>query len=171
MNHGNSTPVDRRRGLIPEDLMKFSWLAEIAIAPDASQIAYTVRRPHGPSNGYVSHLYLHDLRADSASRLTDGEGQVSSIAWSRDSSRLAYSHSDADGDSLRVIEIDDDFEAIFPTNGMPMSGLDWSADGSKLVGVRWTPMRAADDRGPAPGIPQSTIKVVRRLRYKQDGVG
>ena len=25
--------VKRRRGLIPEDLMKFSWLAEIAIAP------------------------------------------------------------------------------------------------------------------------------------------
>ena len=84
-----------------------------------------------PSNGYVSHLYLHDLRADAASRLTEGDCQVSSIAWSRDSSRLAYSHSDADGDSLRVIEIDDDFEAIFPTNGMPMSGLDWSADGSK----------------------------------------
>ena len=85
-----STPVNRRRGLIPEDLMKFSWLAEIAIAPDASQIAYTIRRPHSPSNGYVTHLYLHDLRSDSASRLTDGDCQVSSIAWSRDSSRLAY---------------------------------------------------------------------------------
>ena len=171
MDNYPSTPVNRRRGLIPEDLMKFSWLTELAIAPDASQIAYTVRRPHSPSNGYVSHLYLHDLRADAASRLTEGECQVSSIAWSRDSSRLAYAHSDADGDSVRVIEINDDFEAIFPTNGMPMSGLDWSADGSKLVGVRWTPMRAADDRGPAPGIPEPTIKVVRRLRYKQDGVG
>ena len=92
MKNGNSTPVNRRRGLIPEDLMKFSWLAEIAIAPDASQIAYTVRRPHGPSNGYVTHLYLHDLRNDKASRLTDSDCQVSSIAWSRDSSRLAYSH-------------------------------------------------------------------------------
>jgi len=171
MNHGNSARVDRRRGLIPEDLMKFSWLAELAIAPDALQIAYTVRRPHGPSNGYVSHLYLHDLTSDRASRLTDGDCQVSSIAWSRDSSRLAYAHSDADGDSIRVIEIDDDFEATYATDGMPMSGLDWSADGSKLVGVRWTPMRAADDRGPVPGIPKPSIKVVRRLRYKQDGVG
>ena len=171
MDNFPSTPVNRRRGLIPEDLMKFSWLAEIAIAPDASQIAYTVRRPHGPTNGYVTHLYLHDLRSDSASRLTDGDCQVTSIAWSRDSSRLAYSHSDAVGDSVRVIDIEDDFEAIFSTNGMPMSGLDWSADGSKLVGVRWTPMRSADDRGPVPGIPKPTIKVVRRLRYKQDGVG
>ncbi len=171
MEENASAAVNRRRGLIPEDLMKFSWLAELAIAPDASQIAYTVRRPHAPSNGYTSHLYLHDLRRGRASRLTDGVCEVSSIAWSRDSSRLAYSHRDETGDSVRVIEIEDDFEAIFSTDGAPMSGLDWSADGSKLVGARWTLMRSADDRGPAAGIPKPSIKVVRRLRYKQDGVG
>ena len=163
--------VNRRRGLIPEDLMNFRWLAELAIAPDGSQIAYTIRRPHAPSNGYVSHLYLHDLNTDAASRLTFGDCQVSSIAWSRDSGRIAYSHSDEDGDSVRVVEVNDDFESVFPTDGMSMTGLDWSADGSKLVGVRWTKMRSADDRGPVAGIPKPTVKVVRRLRYKQDGVG
>ena len=171
MHDSAQISVNRRRGLIPEDLMNFRWLAELAIAPDGSQIAYTIRRPHAPSNGYISHLYLHDLRTDTASRLTFGDCQVSSIAWSRDSSRIAYSHSDDDGDSVRVLEVNEDFESVFTTDGMPMTSLDWSADGTKLVGVRWTPMRSADDRGPVAGIPKPTVKVVRRLRYKRDGVG
>ena len=165
------SPVKRRRGLIPEDLMKFRWLDEIAISPSGTHIAYSIRRPDAASNGYIAHLYLYDLGMDATSRLTDGDCRVSSLAWSRDSARLAYSHSDNDGDSVRVIDVEDDFEDIYPTDGAPMSGLDWSADGSKLAGVRWSRMRAADDRGPAPGIPEPTVKVVRRLRYKQDGVG
>ena len=107
-----------------------------------------------------------------AARLTDGDGQASSIAWSRDSSRIAYSYSDSEGASVRVLSTCMmTLRIVYPTDGAPMTGLDWSADGSKLVGARWTAMRSADDRGPVEGIPKPTIKVVRRLRYKQDGVG
>ncbi len=171
MGKGSQIDVARRRGLIPEDLMKFRWLSELALSPAGTQIAYTIRRPDAASNGYITHLYLHDLGTDSAARLTDGDCQVSSIAWSRDSSRLAYGYSDSEGASVRVINLRDDFEDVYPTDGAPMSALDWSSDGRKLVGARWTPMRSADDRGPVAGIPKPTIKVVRRLRYKQDGVG
>jgi len=171
MDNRSQIDVARRRGLIPEDLLNFRWLAELALSPSGMQIAYTIRRPDAASNDYISHLYLHDLGTDSAARLTDGDGQVSSIAWSRDSSRVAYSYSEGEGASVRVINVQDDFEDIYPTDGASMTSLDWSADGGKLVGARWTPMRSADDRGPAEGIPKPTIKVVRRLRYKQDGVG
>ena len=164
-------PVKRRRGLIPEDLLNFRWLDEIAISPSGEQVAYSIRRPHVPSNGYVSHLYVRDLRTDSARRVTDGDPQVSSLAWSRDSSQIAYSHSDSDGDSVRVLNVEDDFEGTYPLEGAALTELDWSADGDKLVGVRWTLMRSADDRGPVAGIPAPTVKVVRRLRYKQDGIG
>ena len=30
------------------------------------QIAYTIRRPHAASNGYISHLYLYDLGTDAS---------------------------------------------------------------------------------------------------------
>ena len=163
--------VNRRRGLIPEDLMKFRWLDEIALSPDARRIAYTIRQPHGDSNGYITHLYLRDLAAAAPLRLTQGICQASSLAWSRDSARLAYSYRDGGGDSVRVIALADLAEAVYPTDGMPMSGLDWSADGSWLAGVRWTPMTSADERRSVAGIPRPTVKVVRRLRYKQDGVG
>ena len=171
MDASQSIAIKRRRGLISEDLLKFRWLSELALSPDGRTIAYSIRRPDVPSNGYTSQLYLHDLESDSARRLTEGDGQVSSLAWSRDSCLLAYSHSDGDSDSVRVINLAEGSTEIYPTNGMAMTSLDFCADGSKLAGVRWTPMRSPDERGPVAGIPKPTIKVVRRLRYKQDGVG
>lgn len=166
-----NTLTDRRRGLIPEDLLKFRWLTEIALAPDGSSVAYTIRCPHAETNGYITHLYIRDLQASSARRITSGVSQAASITWSRDSSQLAYSYQDEADRSLRVWSVDTGTERIYSHGGETMSSLDWSPDGNRLVGVRWTPMRHAADRGAAPGIPQPTVKVVRRLRYKQDGVG
>jgi dipeptidyl aminopeptidase/acylaminoacyl peptidase len=166
-----SDTVNQRRGLIPEDLMQFRWLDEIALAPDASQVAYTIRRPDADSNGYITHLYVRELSDLSARRLTSGNCQVSSLAWSRDSSQLAYSYRDETTKSVRVRNIADDTDTIYSTDGSPLSSMDWSADGTKLVGVRWTKISRFDDRGSVDGIPKPTVKVVRRLRYKQDGVG
>ena len=58
-----------------------------------------------------------------------------------------------------------------PVEGAALGDLDWSPDGEHLAGVRWTEQRREEDTGHRPGIPAPTIKVIRRLRYKQDGVG
>ncbi len=163
--------VVRRRGLLSEDLLNFRWLDEIVLSPDAATIAYTIRRPHAASNGYTSHLYLHSLASDSNQRLSNGDSQVSALAWSRDSSLLAFCYSDETGDSVRVLNLADRGIDCYPTAGMPLRELDFSADGKLLAGVRWTTMRNDRERGAAPGIPPPNIKVVRRLRYKQDGIG
>ncbi len=163
--------VNQRRGLIPEDLMQFRWLDEMALSPDGLRVAYTIRRPDTESNGYITHLYLRELDALSAKRLTSNDCQVSSISWSRDSSQLAYSYRDESTTSVRVLSLNDNTQTVYPTGESSLSSLDWSADGTKLVGVRRTKIQSPDDRGPIMGIPQPTIKVIRRLRYKQDGAG
>ena len=171
MAEAQGISVNRQRGLIPEDLMKFRWLDELALSPDGKHIAYTIRRPDAGANGYITHLYLRHLDSPAVQRMTSGDCQVSSIAWSRDSARLAYSHFEGNAHSVRVCSIADNTEQIYPIDGFPLTSLDWSADGTKLVGVRWTPIQHPEVRGAAPNIPKPTIKVVRRLRYKQDGVG
>ncbi|NDJ59484.1 MAG: S9 family peptidase [Chloroflexi bacterium] len=166
-----TTFQDKRRGLIPEDLLKFRWLDEIALAPNGTMIAYTIKRPHADSNGYMTHLYVHHLNEPMPRRLTDGASQVSSVVWRHDSSQIAYSYRDEAGTSIRLWTPSTDAPRIIPIEGEAFSSLDWSPDGTKLVGVRWTRIRSPEDRNPAQGIPAPTIKVVRRLRYKQDGVG
>ncbi len=85
---------DKRRGLISEDLMRFRWLDDIALAPNGKQIAYTVKQPHAETNGYTTHLYLYEVGTAAIQRLTSGVSTASSLAWSKDSTRLAYSISD-----------------------------------------------------------------------------
>ena len=162
----------RRRGLIPEDLMNFRWLEEIVIAPDGNRVAYSVREPDGAANGYRAHLYLHDIDTGAAQRLTTGACRVSSLAWSRDSAQLAWCHQGEKGCSLRIWRVAEATRRVIPLGEEPLTSLDWSPDGRHLVGVRWTPMRhPAESRGPAPGVPAPAFKVIRRLRYKRDGVG
>ncbi|MEL6148174.1 MAG: S9 family peptidase [Chloroflexota bacterium] len=159
-----------RRGLIPEDLMRFRWVDEIALSPDGKTVAYTVRQPSAEINGYITHLYLRDPASDTPQRVTSGTGQASSLAWSKDSTQIAYAWNGEQGSSVCVLTVADSTTQAYPMQS-GMSGLDWSPDGKRLVGVRWTPMPHPEDRGQMPGIPAPNVKVVRRLRYRRDGMG
>ena len=152
--------------------MKFRWLEEIALAPDGSRVAYSVRAPDAETNGYRIHVYLRHLESGVAQRLTAGASRASSLAWSRDSAQLAWNQQDAGGNSLRILRLADARERDIPLGQKPVSGLDWAPDGIHLAAARWTPMRhPLERRGPQAGVPAPTIKVIRRLRYKRDGLG
>ena len=114
--------AERRRGLIPEDLMNFRWLEEIVLAPDGSMVAWSVREPDGAANGYRSHLYIRDLTSAETQRLTRGPGQVSSLAWSRDSAQLAWCHSKPEGCSLRIWRKADGSKRGIPLGDEPAHG-------------------------------------------------
>ncbi len=157
-----------KRGLISEDLMQFRWLEELALSPDGTHIAYSIKTPDAASNGYITHAYVRNLSETTAQRLTGGNSHAGSLAWSRDSQNIAYSYAEGDHKSVRVWGLDGSAR-IYPGEGL--TSLDWSADGTKLVGTRWTPIRHGEDRRSTPGIPAPTMKIVRRLRYKQDGPG
>lgn len=163
--------ANRQRGLISDDLLKFRWLDDIALSPDGAKLAYTVRQPHAETNGYTAHLYVRDLASASVERLTSGSSTTFALAWDRAGTRLAYSHAENGVNTVRVWSAAENSTRTYPIPGEALTSIDWSPNGKRLVGVRWTLMRHPDDQGTRPGIPAPTIKVVRRLRYKQDGSG
>jgi dipeptidyl aminopeptidase/acylaminoacyl peptidase len=162
---------DIRRGLISEDLLQFRWLDDLALSPDGTRVAYTVRQPNAAINGYVTHVDVRDLATGQTERLTAGLGAAHSLAWSRDGARLAFAHTESGAHRVCVWSVADGSTREYPLAGDALSAIDWSPDGRRLVGVRWTPVRHPEDHLSRPGIPAPTIKVVRRLRYKQDGSG
>jgi dipeptidyl aminopeptidase/acylaminoacyl peptidase len=163
--------VDAKRGLIRTDLLNFRWVDELVLSPSAEWLAYTVKRTHSADNGYETHLYVRELSTGETQRLTQDGGTASSIAWSADSSSLAYSWQGKQGASVLIWSANSGATRTFATPIGTLRSLDWSPDGKQLAGICWTTQRHADDYRPPPGVPQPSVKVVRRLRYKQDGTG
>jgi len=159
------------RGLVPGDLLKFRWLQEIVISPDGSRVAYTVSRPDGARNSYQVDVYLMHLGAGATQKLRDEVGRGGSLAWSRDGSRLAYVWRGAEETWVEVLSADGVHQRSYPVEGSAPERLDWSPDGKKLAFEQWTEVRREGDKGTCEGIPAPTVRVVRRLRYKQNGVG
>jgi dipeptidyl aminopeptidase/acylaminoacyl peptidase len=161
--------ADIRRMLVAEDLVHFRWLEELALSPQGDRVAYTVRTVDVPGNGYTVRAYLRDLASGDVVALTPPEGQAAHLTWSRDGSFLAHTHRLGGAVTLRLHGHDQ--HRTIPLGDEGMSGLAFSADGTRLAGTRWTVRRDPRDGGPRPGIPAPTIKVMRRLRYKLDGIG
>lgn len=160
-----------QRGLAPEDLLHFRWLQEISLSADAGYVAYTVKEVDAETNGYNTHLFVRETSGTRVQRLTAGRGSASAVVWSRSQAHLAYLWSARDEQAVHVWNADTGEQRVYPLEGELLTELDWSPDGRRLAGVRWTRWRSADERGPTPGVPAPSIRVVRRLRYKQDGIG
>ena len=94
------------RGLVPEDLLLFSWLEEVELSPSGEFVAYTVRRPDAERNGYQAHVYLRNLLTGDEVVITSGIGYGSSLAWNRSGDRLAFNWRDAEGSAIRAVTVE-----------------------------------------------------------------
>ena len=124
-----------------------------------------------PGDGYRTHLYLRDLERDELVRVMGGSGRTSSPAWSGDGEHFAFAWSDGGQHSVHIWSVARCQAEVFGVGDARLTGLDWSPTSDRIAGVRWTPFRHERDSGHRPGIPAPNVKVIRRLRYKQDRVG
>lgn len=165
--------TDHGRRIGPRDLVRFEWLEAVALDPRARWVASVVRRIDQDSLSYRSEVLLSDLAGTLRRRLTEGDGTASSLAWSRDGARLAFvwrPRCPEGSWELVLVDVSDGFERrTLATRGAPPTALDWSPDGTRLACVRWTPLDLAE--AAPPRLAPTTARTVRRLRYKQDGVG
>ena len=53
-----------------DTFLKFRFLSNPHFSPDGTKIAFTVSVPDRETNGYLSDLYLYDLRKKTVSRVT-----------------------------------------------------------------------------------------------------
>jgi dipeptidyl aminopeptidase/acylaminoacyl peptidase len=169
MNGVTARERDIRRPLVAEDLAHFRWLDELALSPRGDRLAYTVRSVDLSGNGYRVRAYLRDLTSGEVEALSPNAGQAGNLVWSREGATLAFTHAHEGTHSVHLVDEGGRSEIALGAAGM--SQLTFSGDGTLLAGVRWIRKRDPRDVGPRPGIPAPTIKVMRRLRYKLDGIG
>jgi dipeptidyl aminopeptidase/acylaminoacyl peptidase len=170
-----------RRGLRPTDLLRTTWLESVALDPRARWVATLVRRIVAREGREQVDVDLLEVATGRSRRLTEGAGRASSLAWSRDGSRLAYVWTDVEGRwSLIVTSVHGGAPPlVLCDDGAAPTSLDWAPDGGaaddgplasgRLACIRWTP--SDDAPSERAGLPRPTARTIRRLRYKQDGAG
>ncbi|MEM7798602.1 MAG: S9 family peptidase [Chloroflexota bacterium] len=159
------------RGLSPTDLMRFAWLQEIAITAGGDKIAYTVRRPR--QNGYFVACSIYDRKTGMTVASGNQNGRVSSLTWSRDGGKLATVWQDKGVTEIQILSPDGVISQrhTLAADAHP-TDLDWSPDGRRLAYSIWTRSASEPERKAGEThLPSPSVKVIRRLRYKQNGVG
>jgi dipeptidyl aminopeptidase/acylaminoacyl peptidase len=150
------------RPITVEDLLALPVLNDPQISPDGSRIVCTVTTVDREAHAYRTHLWVVPADGGEAWQLTTAPFRDTGPRWSPDGTRVAFV-SDRSGEKQVWVIRADGGEARPLTSGrIAPSDLAWSPDGRWIAFVG-KPQPAARD--------ESDVRVISRLRYKQDGEG
>ena len=91
-----SQPSPAPRVPSADDVLSVRRASALAISPDGSRVAYTVRETNWDDNAYETEIWLVEVASRESRQLTNGKKSSTSPAWSPDGKRLAFL-SDRDG--------------------------------------------------------------------------
>ena len=175
------------RRITIDDLLVIQVLNDPQLSPDGTVVAFTVMRPDRDANTYRINLWLVPAAGGEPRRLTTAPAKETAPRWSPDGTRLVFV-SDRGGDKqVWIIPVGGGEARVLTSGRLSPADPVWSPDG-RWIAFAGTPeaARARDESvrdaaraGIAQGRPragasepgESDVKVISRLRYKQDGEG
>ncbi|HEV8354241.1 MAG TPA: S9 family peptidase [bacterium] len=165
------------RKITIEDLLSIKWIGDPQLSPDGARVAYVLTVADREANTYRSHLWIVPmaggpttaLGAGEPRQFTWGEHRDSSPRWSPDGRWIAFlSDRGAKSDpgvkkpkQLFVIPADGGEAQMLVGGGYAPADPAWSPDGGTIAFVG----------RPEGSKPDSDVKVITRVRYKNDGEG
>jgi dipeptidyl aminopeptidase/acylaminoacyl peptidase len=157
------------RKITIEDLVTLKWIGDPQLSPDATRVVYVLTAADRDANTYRSHLWIVPLDGGPPRQFTWGDHRDSNPRWSPDGRWIAFL-TDRGAKSepgatkpkqLFVIPVDGgEARMLVPASHAPADPA-WSPDGRTIafVGKPEGPTRDSD------------VKVITRVRYKNDGEG
>lgn len=151
------------RPITIEDLLTLPVLNDPQISPDGSRIVYTVTTIDRDANAYRTHLWIASTDGGQPWQLTTAASRDTAPRWSPDGTRIAFVSDRSGEKQVHVIPTRGGEARALTSGKIAPSDLVWSPD------ARWI---AFVGKPPAPEAPNaSDVRVISRLRYKQDGEG
>ncbi|MDZ4724278.1 MAG: S9 family peptidase [candidate division Zixibacteria bacterium] len=160
----------KKRKIEASDLFGLNIATSIAMSPTESQVAYIVERIDSKENKYYSNIFMYDNKLKACRPFTQGKQGDSSLAWSRDGSKLAfistrdkktgiYAISATGGAEHKLIEIDGS-----------INDLQWTPDGKSLLfSLRYNDSHYIEDEKKKKDPP--VYRHITRLFYRLDDLG
>lgn len=157
--------------LSPETLAYGTTLpSEPQISPNGQQIAYTLTTVDGETRRRCNRVWLQPVEGGEARPLTPKDQSASAPRWSPDGAALAVTVDIDDSTAIRVLHpTGEDAPRELTRHIFGIDDVAWSPDGTRLVYTTDFDPEDPDERGPEDGPP--TVRVTRRIDYKQDGRG
>ena len=153
-----------RRPITAEDLLALPVAGDPQMAPDGSQIAYTLTVVDRDANAYRTHLWLVSAAGGEPRQLTTARARETGPRWSPDGAHIAFVSDRAGDKQVWVIPVAGGEARALTTGKLAPSDLSWAPDGRALAFVGKPPL-------PAESREESDVRVISRLRYKGDGEG
>jgi dipeptidyl aminopeptidase/acylaminoacyl peptidase len=103
------------------------------LSPDASRVAYTVRKTNWDDNAYDTQIWLADVRTGATRQLTNSKKSSLSPAWSPDGARLAFISDRTDKRQLYLINPAAGEAEPLTTGEDGVGSFAWSPDGKSIA--------------------------------------
>jgi acylaminoacyl-peptidase len=153
------------RNIEIKSLRKFIFISDPQTSPDGLKVAYVHTSVDYENDGYIKHIWLHDVVTGKNSQFTYGGGKDSFPRWSPDGNRLLFLSSGREPESktqLYVIGIGGGEAKLNADLETGVTTPKWSPDGKTIL---------FSSRVWEPEKPKSDVVVVKRIWFKLNGVG
>ena len=149
-----------------EDLFRFSMVSDPQVSPDGGKIAFVRTDFDYKNNGYKKHIWVWDRGLGEARQFTFGVGSDTGPRWSPSGKELLFLSSNREpekkkpqlylmrvdgGEARLAVEVEDGVRS-------PV----WSPDSKRVLFL---------SRVWSEGKPKTDVKVVKRIRYRENGIG
>ncbi len=153
----------------PSDVNALINVAQPAVSPDGSTIAFVVTRVDEEENSYRSQIWLTPADGSAPPRpFTSGEHRDANPTWSPDGSLLAFTAERSDGDktraTIRIVPVNTGGEVVtVATLKEGAESLQWSPDGRFIAFAARTRAERYDDDDPKKQPPRRITRLFSRL--------
>jgi len=155
-----------KRKITIEDLRRFKFVSDPQVSPDGETVAFVLSTINHEEDRYERHIWLVDTGGGEAAQFTHGVGRDTYPRWSPDGRSLLFLSSGRDPDEkkaqLWVIPRTGGEASMAAKTDEGVSKPAWAPDSKALLFLSrvWT-----------RGKPETDVKVVKRIKYKYNGVG
>lgn len=147
-------------------------LANAVIAPNGTRIAWTRTQVNRETKKAETQIWLANRDGSNVRQLTHVGTANGEPTWSPDSQSIAFT-TRRDGDkpfAIAILPLEGGEARTLVQSGRAMSGLAFSPDGTQIAFTKAVDPENPDENPLDPKAP-AAVRVVKRIDYKQDGIG